>query len=59
MRRTAGHLATEGKFNYAVDCRQGLVLQEWVGPAEFSKVLAQCGDNSIEVFWKTPLGSAG
>jgi FkbM family methyltransferase len=53
-----GRMATDGKFNYAADCRQGLVLREWLDPEEFSRVLTQCVDDSIEVFWKTPLGPA-
>ncbi len=48
-------LAADGKFNYAVDCRQGLVLDEWLGSEAFSKVLGQCSEQSIEVFWKTPV----
>jgi FkbM family methyltransferase len=50
-------LESSGKFNYATDCRQGLILREWLGPKDFSQVLAECADPSIEVFWKTPLAS--
>ncbi len=46
-------LAVEGKFNYTVDCREGLVLPEWIGALEFSRVLEECSEKSIEVFWKT------
>lgn len=42
-----------GKFNYAADCRLGLVLDKWVDPLEFSRVLHKCSDKSIEVFWKS------
>jgi FkbM family methyltransferase len=48
-----GRLAPDGKFNYAVDCRQGLALEEWLGPQEFSRTFCQCADEAIEVFWKT------
>jgi FkbM family methyltransferase len=50
-----GRLASEGKFNYARDCRQGLILKQWVTKEEFSVVLDSCTDESIEVFWKTAL----
>ena len=48
-------LATNGKFNYAIDCQHGLMLKEWQDTREFLLVLEQCCENSIEVFWKTPL----
>jgi FkbM family methyltransferase len=47
-----GRLATAGKFNYAVDCEQGLALEHWLSADEFLHVLARCTENSIEVFWK-------
>ena len=50
-----GRLASEGKFNYARDCRQGLALKEWATKEEFSAVLDSCTDESVEVFWKTSL----
>jgi FkbM family methyltransferase len=42
-----------GKFNYAADCRQGLLLDRWVDPSEFARVLSEVTDQSIEVFWKS------
>jgi FkbM family methyltransferase len=51
------NLAPDGRFNYATDCRRGLVLQRWISRAEFAVVLDSCTDESIEVFWKTPLRS--
>lgn len=42
------------KFNYAVDCPQGLALTEWIESAEFVRVLSTCEDKSIEVFCKSP-----
>lgn len=50
-----GRVASDGRFNYATDCTQGLILREWLDPEEFSRVLSQLADSSIEVFWKTPL----
>lgn len=29
------------------------MLQEWLELQEFSQVLAKCGDERIEVLWKT------
>jgi len=51
------NLAPDGRFNYATDCRRGLVQQRWISRAEFAGVLDSCTDESIEVFWKTPLRS--
>ena len=49
------HLAPDGKFNYAAgNYEQGLGLKNWLEAAEFSRVLAQCAESSIEVFWKSP-----
>ena len=47
-----GRLALAGKFNYAVDCEQGLALDRWLGTDDFSGVLGQCTESTIEVFWK-------
>jgi FkbM family methyltransferase len=51
-------LATDGTFNYAVDCRNGLLLGKWVNAREFSEILRRCSDDSIEVFWRTTVPSA-
>lgn len=48
-------LHPDGKFNYTPDCRRGLVLERWISTEEISAVLDSCTDESIEVFWKTPL----
>jgi FkbM family methyltransferase len=50
-------LASDGKFNYAVDCREGLVLKEWIDSLGFSQVLNKCTYKSIEVFWKKASGN--
>jgi len=49
------NLTASGQFNYAADCRCGLVLDRWVARQQFSRVLDQCTDKCIEVFWRTPL----
>src|SRR5262249_4773543 len=48
-----GSLAADGKFNYTVDCEIGLGLERWLNASEFLKVLDQCAESSIEVFWKS------
>lgn len=45
--------ATDGRFNYAVDCERGLMLENWMRPRDFARVIEQCDAPSIEVFWKT------
>ena len=45
-------LATEGEFNYVVDCKAGFVLPAWLKAGDFSALMAQCKERSIEVFWK-------
>ena len=47
-----GCLAAAGKFNYAVDCEEGLALERWLGSNEFLYVRGECTENAIEVFWK-------
>jgi FkbM family methyltransferase len=46
-------LKEDGLFNYTADCTSGLALKEWLEPEAFSAILASCGDESIEVFWKS------
>jgi FkbM family methyltransferase len=48
-----GCLAAQGKFNYVAGDYQGLALPQWLDATEFSRVLAQCQERSIEVFWST------
>lgn len=47
------NLAGTGKFNYVVDNRVGLAMLDWLDAGEFLRLLGQCGDESIEVLWKT------
>ena len=49
-----GQLSPNGRFNYAGDCQDGLVLDEWMEKREFLRVLSHCNEESIEVFFKTP-----
>ena len=46
-------IASAGKFNYVVDCKNGLVLQRWLEARDFLQVQNTCAEKSIEVFWKT------
>lgn len=48
-----GNIAPDGKFNYAVDCGQGLILDRWLTLSEFKEVFSSCSESSLEVFWKT------
>ena len=45
--------AADGRFNYAVDCERGLMLENWMRPRDFAQVIERCDAPSIEVFWKT------
>jgi len=54
-----GHLAQQGRFNYVVDCRDGLRLEEWLGAGEFAKVLGDCKEKSVEIVWKSLVALAG
>lgn len=47
-----GRLAATGKFNYAIECEQGLVLDRWLSADEFLRAFAQCTENAVEVFWR-------
>lgn len=49
-------LAADSRFNYAVDCERGLVLERWRDGNEFLQVIEGCTDNSIEVFWRSTAG---
>ena len=51
--RVLAELAQTGRFNYTSDCAHGLTLKDWVPADEFSVVLDQCSERSIEIFWKT------
>ena len=48
-----GSLAENGKFNYAVDCQRGLLLDDWLELSDFTNVFNGCRERAIEVFWKT------
>jgi FkbM family methyltransferase len=46
-------LAVGGRFNYIVDCQQGLALNEWVDASEFRQLFNRCREKSVEVFWRS------
>jgi FkbM family methyltransferase len=46
-----GSLNPTGAFNYSVDCRR-FSLESWRAKHEFLPAFRQCGERSIEVFWK-------
>jgi FkbM family methyltransferase len=46
-------IAPGGAFNFAADCRKGLMLQRWLGAEEFSRELDSWSDGTVEVFWKS------
>jgi FkbM family methyltransferase len=46
-------IAPEGEFNYVTDCREGLVLKQWLSHKEFARAFEACAEPSIEVFWRT------
>jgi len=48
-----GNIAADGKFNYVVDCGQGLILDRWLTLREFKEAFRSCSEPSLEVFWKT------
>lgn len=53
-------LHAHGKFNYVTgDYREGLVLPEWLDAQKFSRVLMQCTQSSIEVFWRSDSSHLG
>jgi FkbM family methyltransferase len=54
--RVLAELAHAGRFNYTSDCAHGLTLRDWVPADDFSHVLHQCSERSIEIFWKTYFG---
>jgi FkbM family methyltransferase len=46
-------VADDGEFNFTRDCRFGLEHEKWLGAGEFSRVLEECSEPSIEVIWRT------
>jgi FkbM family methyltransferase len=43
----------EGEFNYARDCREGLLLSNWTDADKISTILNECTEPSVEIFWKS------
>jgi FkbM family methyltransferase len=48
-----GSLAPSGRFNYSTDCQRGLALRDWLGQKEFYRVLGECCETCVEVFWRS------
>jgi FkbM family methyltransferase len=46
-------LAVNGRFNYSSDCRNGLLLDEWLDSERLATLIARCHERSIEIFWAT------
>lgn len=46
-------LAPEGEFNYTSDINRGLALERWVNPQEFARLVNDCAEGCIEVFWRS------
>jgi len=46
-----GRLAPRGRFNYAIDCRHGFALDNWVDKKRFLSAFSQCMQPSVEIFW--------
>ena len=48
-----GRLSATGRFNWAGDPLRGLAMTEWLDAPEFARALRECGEPSVEVFWKS------
>ena len=46
-----GNVSRNGRFNYAVDCEHGMILEQWQSLEEFKETFNSCAEPSIEVFW--------
>ena len=44
-------LATDGQFNYTANCQNGLLLRDWVDDSCMHRLLDECREPSVEVFW--------
>lgn len=49
-----GKISPEGRFNYAVTCKSGLALSEWLTAEQFAEAFKKISEGSVEVVWKTP-----
>lgn len=47
-------ISEHGRFNYALDCRQGLILKQWVEFQEIVQVFNACKEPCVELFWSSP-----
>jgi FkbM family methyltransferase len=46
-------LAQRGEFNYLVENRAELALEDWLDAPQFIRKYQECAESCIEVFWKT------
>jgi len=44
---------SDGTFNFAASCQEGLLLPEWLRAPEFLSAFDQCRQRSLEVFWRS------
>lgn len=51
--KVLSQLKSDGRFNYIRDCCSGLELKNWIGTEQLCSLLESCGDETIEVFWRT------
>jgi FkbM family methyltransferase len=51
--RKLSDLDGNGQFNWTADCQGDFALPEWISAAEFTSVLRECKEKSVEVFWRT------
>jgi FkbM family methyltransferase len=51
--QTLHQLEPKGLFNFTPDCCKGLVLREWLGSEPFCAALESCGEETVEVFWRS------
>jgi FkbM family methyltransferase len=49
-----GRLASDGKFNYTIELKDGLKLAQWVGAPEFKEMFKKFPQQTVEVFWNVP-----
>jgi FkbM family methyltransferase len=54
-----GNLDSNGEFNYATDINHGFALERWIDPQQFARIISECGDGCIEVFWRAFTPAAG
>lgn len=51
--RVLDRLKAGGSFNYTADCCAGFTLGNWFRADAFCPLLRSCGDETVEVFWRS------